>query len=560
MKLEKLKSVEINAIEKPAQIAVPPFADQSKLRDRIFGALCRINPELPCMEDETFLKRVFVCIKAANNDKDEMMYQPQQGVSYVKYMKENSVVQKWRKWYSDEKERKAEYRKAHKDELKKESDERKAKYGVCKVNGEEDTLATGWALESEGIFFGRGDSPANGYWKVATQPEDVTVNTNGKKPILIENQLDGSHIEKSFNWNVQWDPDFHGAAKYKINIGVPNANGKLTKVKKSSMKILMFSSVKKEGQEKKYNAGATLGVAYEKIITKVTKDLSTLNIDKAGTAIAVFFLFEKGIRIGNKEATENGTKGLLSLVWGKDVKRKNNKIKFDFYGKDSVRDTSEIETEFAEKIEKHWLKFNQLNTSKNAIKEYIAQIVPELDGVFTPKLARTAVAAYTAQKALDEVTAELKVTKDSPLALKKLAIDEATMRVAKRLNHQRGVNKAAEEKRKAKFAESEVKLDERKAKVREQIAKKTAKIEELKKKGDKEKIKTLKEQIKTAKAKLETAEMSLEAKSRNANFVSTTAKNSYIDPEIIIRFCEKIKLPIEKVYSKAQLKNFDFAL
>ena len=139
-------------------------------------------------------------------------------------------------------------------------------------------------------------------------------------------------------------------------------------------------------------------------------------------------------------------------------------------------------------------------------------------------------------------------------------IDEATMRVAKRLNHQRGVNKAAEEKRKAKFAESEAKLDERKAKVREQIAKKTAKIEELKKKGDKEKIKALKEQIKTAKAKLETAEMSLEAKSRNANFVSTTAKNSYIDPSIIAQFCEKIELPIEKVYSKAQLKNFDFAL
>ena len=201
-----------------------------------------------------------------------------------------------------------------------------------------------------------------------------------------------------------------------------------------------------------------------------------------------------------------------------------------------------------------------LKTDKLQIKQYISQVVPELDGIFTPKLARTAVAAYTATKALEEMTAKYKVTKSSPLALKKIAFDEATMQVARRLNHQRGVNKVAEEKRKANFKASEEKLDERKAKVAEQNKKREEKIKALKaskKEGYKDKIKALKEQIENSKAKINQAELNLESKERNQNFTSSTCKAAYIDPQIIIRFCEKIELPLEKVYSKAFLKGLN---
>ena len=150
-----------------------------------------------------------------------------------------------------------------------------------------------------------------------------------------------------------------------------------------------------------------------------------------------------------------------------------------------------------------------------------------------------------------------KITKDSTIAMKKLALDEATMVVARRLNHQKGVNKVAEEKRKAKFKESEAALKERESKIKEAIAKKEEKIKLAKKRGDKEKVKALKEQIDKSKAKLEQAKLSLSSKEKNQNFTSSTAKGAYIDPSILADWCNKVDLPIEKVYSKAQLEQFE---
>lgn len=555
MKLKDLESVEMKAIEVPAKIPVPHFADPNNLAHRIFGALCRINPELPCMENEKFLKNVFTCIEAVS---DEFNLPKSDRVTFMKL---NKTVLQWRKCYEIMKDRKAEYNKSNKDKIKKENEARKEKYGYAIVNGEKDTLATGYTLEPEGIFFGRGDSPVNGFWKAATQPEDVVVNTNSSNlPVLIEIQSNGERVEKQFNWNTTWEPDCHVAAKYSIDIGIPDSSGKIKKIMKTSYKGFTFAGIRKEGQQKKYAAGTELGKVYDDIVVKVEKDFETKDVKDLGTTIAVFFLFEKGIRIGQKNATENGTKGLLSLVWNQDVKRVDDKIKFDFYGKDSVRDTSVVETKFADKIEKHWSKFGQLNTDKGQIQQYIAEIAPNLADVFTPKLARTAVACSVAEKALEEMTAKFKVTKESPLALKKLAFDEATMLVARRLNHQRGVNKVMEEKRKAKFKENELKLKERKDKVKEQIKKKEQRIEELKKKGDKERVKALKEQIENAKSKIKQAEMSLESKERNQNFANSTCKASYIDPSIVVEYCKKIDMPIEKVYTKAQLKSFDFVI
>lgn len=555
MKLRDLTSVEIKGIGIPTRVPVPPFADKNKLSDRIFGAFCRVNPELPCMQDKKFIKRVFECIKSAGGK--DFTSKP----DLVSFVASDKEIAKWRKWYAEEKERKAAWKKANADEIKKQNDELKAKYGIVKINGNDEPLAS-WTIEPEGIFFGRGDSPLNGYWKFENTAADIKLNTNSKNlPEALFYGEDGEMlITSNFAWNVAWNPESHFAAQYNINIGIPNTDGSIKTLKSTKYKMIQFaaaSSVKKEGQTKKYAAGATLGKSYEKVLAKIASDFKAKK--DLSTTVAVFMLFEKGIRIGFAGETENGTKGLLALEWGKDVKRSGNKIKFDFYGKDSVRDTSVIETEYADIIEETWAKDKMLKTDKLQIKQYISQVVPELDGIFTPKLARTAVAAYTATKALEEMTAKYKVTKSSPLALKKIAFDEATMQVARRLNHQRGVNKVAEEKRKANFKASEEKLDERKAKVAEQNKKREEKIKALKaskKEGYKDKIKALKEQIENSKAKIDQAELNLESKERNQNFTSGTCKSAYIDPSIVSDWCRKIDMPIEKVYTASQIKQF----
>lgn len=558
MKLEALQSVEIKGIGLPARVPVPPFADKNKLSDRIFGAFCRTNPELPCMQDEKFIKRVFECIAAAGGRNLPL---ETRHLKLPAFVEQDAEIKKWRTWYAEEKERKAAWKKANEAEIKKQNDELKAKYGIVKINGNDEPLAS-WTIEPEGIFFGRGDSPLSGYWKFENTAADVKLNTNSENlPDCIYYGEDGETlITSGFAWNVDWNSEAHFAAQYNINIGIPNADGSIKSLKSTKYKMIQFaasSSVKKEGQTKKYAAGATLGKSYEKVLKQITSDFKKK--ENLSTAVAVFMLFEKGIRIGFAGETVNGTKGLLALEWGKEVKRSGNKIKFDFYGKDSVRDTSIIETEYADVIEETWAKDKMLKTDKLQIKQYISQVVPELDGIFTPKLARTAVAAYTATKALEEMTAKFKVTKDSLLALKKIAFDEATMQVARRLNHQRGVNKIAEEKRKASFKASEEKLDARKEKVAEQNKKREEKIKALrsaKKDGYKDKIKALKEQIEKSKAKLDQAELNLESKERNQNFTAGTAKNSYIDPSIVSAWCRKIDMPIEKVYTTKQIEQF----
>lgn len=553
MKLKALKSVEIKGIEIPALVEVPNFADANKLSDRIFGAFCRINPELPCMEDSKFIKNVFTCIKSAGG-KDLTVNK-----DLVNFVKTDKEIAKWRKWYAEEKAKKAEYRKLHKDEIKKEADEKKALYGTVLLNGVEEPLAS-WVIESEGIFFGRGDSPINGFWKKATTPSEVIVNTNSKNlPVLITDKNKTS----KFDWNVVWEPNSHFAAQYNIEIGIPNPDGTLKTKKSTKYKMIQFSamsSVKKEGQSKKYAAATELGKSYDKIIENVKNDFTKIREGKrvdGSTAVAVFMLFEKGIRIGFSGATVNGTKGLLALDWGKDVKRIDNKIKFDFYGKDSVRDTSSIETEFADVIEKVWSKYGKLATDKPTIKAYITRLAPAVGDVFSPKLCRTAVAASVMTKALEAVTAKYKLTENSNDALKKLAFDEANMEVARRLNHQRGVSKAAAIKRNEAEKEKKKALKEREAKVKELKEKRLERIETLKgKKGTREKIAKLKEQIKKSDERITQAKRNLKFKKENGDITGATSKASYIDPSIVAEWCSKVNLPIEKVYSKSQMKQF----
>lgn len=563
MKLEALKSIEIKAIEIPNRVQVPDFADAEKLSDRIFGAFCRINPELSCMEDAKFIKRVFTCIKTAGGkdmtDKTDL-------VSFVKSDKE---IAKWRKWYAEEKERKAAWRKENKESIKAKKDELKAKYGTVILNGVEEPLAS-YAIEPEGIFFGRGESPLNGYWKMENTTDSIILNTNSKNlPVLILANEDEKIINETPKWkNVVWSPNSHFAAQYNIEIGIPNSDGKTLKTRKAvKYKMIQFganSSVKKEGQSKKYAAASELGKAYDKIIENVKEDFikarKSNKVADLSTSIAVFMLFEKGIRIGFSEATVNGTKGLLALEWGKEVYRLGeNKIKFNFYGKDSVKDTSSIETEFADVIEKGWSKYTKLRTDKAAIKEYIGKLAPAVKDVFSPKLCRTAVAASVMNKALEEVTLKYNLTVDSPEALKKLAFNEANMEVAKRLNHQRGVNKVAAAKRAEVNKEKELKIKEREEKFKEAKAKKLERIKALKaakKDGWKDKVNKLQEQLEKSNERIVQSKRDLKFKEENGDITASTSKAAYIDPGIVCEWCRKVNLSLDKIYTKGQMEQF----
>ena len=172
-----------------------------------------------------------------------------------------------------------------------------------------------------------------------------------------------------FDFKREWDGKNHYAARYPVRVGVPGQKPVI-----ESMKKIMFaagSSVKKEGQLKKYSAGDLLLDHSKEIISKIEKDLKT---KPDSTVVALYILFKKGIRIGDKKATRNGTKGLLSIEWGKEVFENPYGIKFDFLGKDSVHDDSLLEIKdkvIQDAIVKVWSKDVKLKTNKEDIKAYV---------------------------------------------------------------------------------------------------------------------------------------------------------------------------------------------
>lgn len=547
--LDPLKSLEVYGIEVPAPLEMPKDVQGKFTYNewKVFGAMCNKNPELMKEKEPIYLKNLAKCIEATANGKlDDVIKDPLNMTKHPLYIKYSA-------YYQNLKDQKAELRKdpTWKVENQKRVDARKAKYGFALLDGEKTPLQS-FTMEPEGIFEGRPGSPDQGLWKTVCDPKEIVVNTNSSKaPVLIINDK-----EVPFTGKTEWEPTYHYAAVYPTWIGVP---GKKPVSKK--MAKIMFgaqSKVKKQGQTKKYEAGEALMGESAQLIKQLETSLLT---KPTGTTAAIYCLFFKGIRIGHKQPTRNGTKGLLTLVWNKDVKRVGNTLHFDFVGKDSVRDVSDLECskEIADAIEKVWksTKDGKLDTDKAKIENWVKA---RANIHFTPKLSRTMVAARTMLDALDAVTKKYNLTKDSPEALKKLAFNEANMAVAHQLNHQKGVSKAAAKKREAKFAETKDKLKEREVKADELTAKRKAKIKQLKKEkkaGWQDKVAKLEEMIAKSEFRVDIAKKNANFKESEANYTASTSKAAYIDSKIIATWCDAIGLPLEKVYSKTQLTQFE---
>ena len=145
----------------------------------------------------------------------------------------------------------------------------------------------------------------------------------------------------------------------------------------------------------------------------------------------------------------------------------------------------------------------------------------------TAKVFRTWRASSILQQELDKN----KVDVNSATHIKKLVYDKANIASALRLNH----------KRMSENTEKIQKLNE--------------KIKEL---YDKQKeAKTEKQQAAVQKS-IEIAEAKLEESEHNISLA--TSKVNYIDPRIVVSWCKKSEMPIEKIYNKSQLKKFVWSM
>jgi DNA topoisomerase-1 len=110
---------------------------------------------------------------------------------------------------------------------------------------------------------------------------------------------------------------------------------------------------------------------------------------------------------------------------------------------------------------------------------------------------------------------------------------EATIEVAKLLNHKKTVGK--------NFKEG---MDKIKTRMEELMEKKET-VNDKRKKGLNKKIRILK--------------MRLELKKKTKDVSPSTSLTNYIDPRIVISWCKERNVELTKVYTKTLLKKFDWA-
>lgn len=443
---------------------------------------------------------------------------------WKKILGNNTVIQDWKnidfseiqnyiKQSSEEKKKKS---KEEKQEEKEEKDKIKEVYGYAIVDGYKSAL-NGWIVQPPGLFIGHGEQPNRGKIKARLRPKDIIINcSKGKEPkCFVKN--------KPCKWgNIVNDVKVTWIASYKNS--VTNLTTYVYLDRKESMWVCASDKIK-------FDKAKNLKTNIETIRLQYKKDLESKVEEVRQLAVAVYLLDKLAIRPGAEkdEKEEANTVGLTTLKCTNINFLEDNYIELKFIGKSSI--------EFQKKFKVESIVYNILkqlcrakrekpifeNVDASKLNIYLGDIVPNI----TAKVFRTWKACSTLQDALDK----LDIDKEDTVAAKKIAFDKVNIKVAEALNH-----KALTQN------------DNKVTKIQQKLEEEKNKLEEEK---NQKKIEKIQQKINQLETKLEEAE---------GNISLTTSKVNYIDPRIIVSWCKRVEMPIEKIYNKTSLKKFTWAI
>jgi DNA topoisomerase-1 len=240
------------------------------------------------------------------------------------------------------------------------------------------------------------------------------------------------------------------------------------------------------------------------------------------------------MRVGDeKDPDEADTVGAITLR-DEHISIKDNKVTFDFLGKDSVQWVKTIQApqqiiknleEFKKDKTKQYL-FEGIDSKK--VSRFLSEKVPKL----TAKVFRT----WKCTKTLKEELDKSGITKADPDYKKNHAAKMANLKVAEVANHKRKIPPTFDERVKQK----EEKL-------------KTMQTELKAKKAEGKKIESLETRIEKAKLDLELTKLTRE-------YNLGTSLKSYIDPQAYVKWAKKVKFDIIKFYPTTLRNKFSWAL
>lgn len=259
-------------------------------------------------------------------------------------------------------------------------------YSLALMDGVSEKISN-YMVEPPGIFRGRGTHPLIGKLKGRIIPENVSINVGTNNPVPICS-IPG-HC---------WDKIVHN------NEATWLAYYKDINNKKSKKYVFLSASSKLKGQNdlKKYEKARKLKDEIEKIRKDYTKKMTDSSEEKRQLGVATYLIDKLALRVGNEKGEDEAdTVGCCSLRVEHLNIEEDNKITFDFLGKDSMRyfNTVELDEKVHENI-KRFIKgkekrddlFDLINASK--LNDYLKS---HMDGL-SAKVFRTYNASITLQK------------------------------------------------------------------------------------------------------------------------------------------------------------------
>jgi len=451
---------------------------------------------------------------------------------------------------------------AFKEKTKKERDEANDLYGFAIVDGVREKVGN-FKVEPPGLFRGRGDHPKMGLLKKRLRPEQITLNIGegvAVPPCPVEGHNWGGVVhDRTVTYIAKWVENINGQHKF----------------------VYLHASSRFKGQSDlaKYEKARELKKHIKRIRADYTKKFTSRDITDQQLATCVWIIDKLSIRVGNEKDTdeEADTVGVCSfrVEHLKDFKKGDDGkfyVTLDFLGKDSMQylNTVEVPEQIWKNIKKYHNKPNNdspifEHVEPGLVNDYLKRMMPGLSAkVFRTHNASTTLCAElhkTVQFKFTDRVAD--VTAESPEHEKKYFYDNCNKTVAILCNHKRTVNNEV-------FEKSEVKMNEKiqKAEKEHKDLQKRLKLAQGKRKPkgsedfkwvrkDPEQIK---KQLEKKKTQLNKYKMDKQLKLENKEVALGTSKINYNDPRITVAFAKRLELPIEKVFNKALLDKFPWAM
>lgn len=365
-----------------------------------------------------------------------------------------------------------EARKRVSAERKQMRDELKAKYGHAQVDEHEVEIGA-YLVEPPGIFMGRGAHPLRGRWKPRVYSYEVTLNLDEDAPIPdaphappLSDQRGWAGIvhEHDSLWVARWLETLTAKIKY--------------------VWLAETSHLRQEREKEKYEKASKLTASLNEVRQAIREGMRDTNEKRRKVATVAYLIDRLAMRVGDeKDEDEADTVG-ASTLRVEHVNIGEDKIDFDFLGKDSVRWEKSLEMRGEDKILARNLRefmagkqpneqiFPEITSAQ--VNNFLRGVMPGLSA----KVFRTYHATTTVQDFLNK---QARGKNGASSYAKEHIARMANLEAAIKVNHKRTPPKTWQESLK-KRAELVDKLKAAKpnlAKLDQQIAARQAALEKL---------------------------------------------------------------------------------